>query len=255
MTVLPVRRLSVPGGFFIMRGMSETDHMPSQNDATPKPRSRKGSRGLTREAIAQEALALMEEDGGDGFTIRKLAARMGYDPMSILYHFKSKEGVLRGIADQMETQIRPAPSDRPWRGRMRHLADQYRSLALRYPNSFWLMQRFLHTGSADFLLMEMVHGALTEAGIPEREIPALCLGWYGCITGLAVGEAAGLIRPAEEQDMTEIADLPDDIYPLLKKAMPLYSDLAPSTVFSLTVEVFLDGIRDRAVLLADPTTT
>lgn len=188
----------------------------------------------------------MEEKGDSGFTVRKLAARMGCDPMSILYHFKSKEGVLKAMADRMEAQIRPSPVDRPWRGRMRHLADQYRGLALRYPNSFWLMQRFLHTGASDFLLMEMVHGALAEAGIPEREIPALCLGWYGCITGLAVGEAAGLIRPAEDQDMAEIADLPDDDYPLLKKAMPLYSDLAPSAVFSLTVEVFLDGIRDRA---------
>lgn len=236
-----------------MNGMTSPDQNTPQDDAAPKPRPRKGSRGLTREAIAEEALALMEQEGSDGFTIRRLAARMGYDPMSILYHFKSKEGVLRGIADRMEAQIRTAPTDRPWRGRMRHLADQYRSLALRYPNSFWLMQRFLHTGSADFLLMEMVHGALVEAGIPEREIPALCLGWYGCITGLAVGEAAGLIRPAEEQDMTEIADLPDEIYPLLKKAMPLYSDLAPSTVFSLTVEVFLDGIRDRATSLSDAT--
>lgn len=217
----------------------------NSNTTNTKQKHTKGTRGLSREIIAEEALALMEEAGDSGFTIRKLAARMGYDPMSILYHFKSKDGVLRAMADRMEGQIRPAPSDRPWRGRMRHLADQYRSLALRYPNSFWLMQKFLHTGNADFLHMEMVHGALTEAGIAEREIPALCLGWYGCITGLAVGETAGLIRPAGAIDMAEVAELPEKTYPLLKKAMPLYSDLAPSAVFSLTVEVFLDGIRER----------
>ncbi|WP_374831241.1 TetR/AcrR family transcriptional regulator [Paenochrobactrum pullorum] len=226
--------------------MSDKDNALPLSAAGARLKNSKGARGLSREAIAEEALALMEESGDSGFTIRKLAARMGYDPMSILYHFKSKDGVLRAMADRMEEQIRPAPPDRPWRGRMRHLADQYRSLALRYPNSFWLMQKFLHTGHADFLHMEMVHGALTEAGIAEREIPALCLGWYGCITGLAVGETGGLIRPAEAVDMAEVADLPEKSYPLLKKAMPLYNDLAPSTVFSLSVEVFLDGIRERS---------
>lgn len=226
--------------------MTEKDNSTPSPSHSPRQRSGKGTRSLSREAIAEEALALMEEHGDSGFTIRKLGARMGYDPMSVLYHFKSKEGILRAMADRMEAQIRPAPSDRPWRGRMRHLADQYRSLALRYPNSFWLMQKFLHTGHADFLHMEMVHGALTEAGINEREIPALCLGWYACITGLAVGETSGLIRPAEERDMAEVADLSDKDYPLLKKAMPLYNDLAPSAVFSLSIEVFLDGIRDRS---------
>lgn len=203
-------------------------------------------RGLSRDQMAQNALELMEELGEAGFSLRKLGVRLGCDPMSVLYHFGSKEGLLRAMADRMEATVRPAPADRPWRGRLHHLADQYRGLALRHPNTFGLMLRFLHTGQADFAHMEMVHGALAEAGLPDRDIPALCLGFYGCITGLALGEVAGLIRAPEAPEMGEIAALPDALYPRLKAALPAYRDLAPSLVFSMSVEALLDGLEVRA---------
>lgn len=208
----------------------------------PIPRSR----GLSRDQMAQTALELMEDLGEPEFSLRKLGVRLGCDPMSVLYHFGSKDGLLRAMADRMEATVRPAPPDRPWRGRLHHLADQYRGLALKHPNAFGLMLRFLHTGPSDFAHMEMVHGALAEAGLPAQDIPALCLGFYACITGLAMGEAAGLIRRPEAPEMTEIAALPDELYPRLKAALPAYRDLAPSLVFSMSVEAFLDGLAARA---------
>ncbi len=192
------------------------------------------------------ALELMEAGGEVGFTLRKLGVRVGCDPMSILYHFKSKEGLYRAMAGWLESQLRIAPASLPWRGRMRHLADQYRSVALRFPKSFWLMQHFVYTGAADYDHMEMVHGALHEAGIPTRDVPSICLGWYACITGLAMGEVGGLIAPASQQDMEELAELPDHSHPLLKGAMPLYQDLAPNAVFALSIEMLLDGIVAQA---------
>jgi AcrR family transcriptional regulator len=211
-----------------------------------RPRTSPGPRGLSRDAIVEAALDLMEEGGESGFTLRKLGARVGCDPMSILYHLKSKEGLYRAMAGRLESQLRIAPSSLPWRGRMRHLADQYRSVALRFPKSFWLMQHFVYTGPADYDHMEMVHGALREAGIPARDIPSLCLGWYACITGLAMGEVGGLIGPASKQDLEELAQLPDHSHPLLKGAMPLYQDLAPNSVFALSIEMLLDGIVAQA---------
>ncbi|MFC0217623.1 TetR/AcrR family transcriptional regulator [Pseudochelatococcus lubricantis] len=216
-----------------------------------KPKTSPGSRGLSRKVLAEAAIELMEAAGEAGFTLRKLGARVGCDPMSILYHFKSKEGLFRAMADQLEAQIRPAPEDQPWRGRLRHLADQYRSLALRFPHSFRLMQRFPHTGIADYGHVEMVHRALKEAGIADRDIPGICLGWYTCITGLAMGEVGGLIRPATDEDALEIDQLPDASYPLLKRLLPRYRDLAPNAVHALTIELLLDGIVVHAAASSD----
>ncbi len=140
--------------------------------------------------MVEAALELMEAGGEAGFTLRKLGTRVGCDPMSILYHFKSKEGLYRAMAGRLESQLRIVPASLPWRGRMRHLADQYRSLALRFPKSFWLMQHFVYTGPADYDHMEMVHGALREAGIEIETLDEAELKRLGMNALLAVGSAS-----------------------------------------------------------------
>ncbi|MCG2842424.1 TetR family transcriptional regulator [Sandaracinobacter sp. RS1-74] len=207
-----------------------------------RSRTQPGPRGLSKSVLVEAAIALMEEVGENAFTLRKLGARVGCDAMAILYHFKSKDGLFHAMADWMETRLLPSPAQLPWRERLRHLADQYRSLALRYPNSFPLMQRFASTGHADYGHMEMVHEALEQAGIPVQDIPTVCIGWYAAITGLAVGEVAGLVRPLTATEADEIERLPADRYPRLKAAIGLYRELAPEAVFSGMMEQILDGI-------------
>lgn len=201
--------------------------------------------GLSSTAIAEAGLALMEEAGEAGFTLRKLGTRLGCDPMSILYHLKSKDGLYRAMADRLESRLQPVPAGQPWRRRLGHLAGQYRALARGFPNSFWLVQRFLSTGMADFGRVETVLGALLEAGVPEREAPSVCLGFYAAVTGLAMSEIGGLIRPASAREAEDIARLPERTHPLVRRALPLYRALDPDSVFGLSIEMLLDGIAAR----------
>lgn len=211
-----------------------------------KPKALPGPRGFTKAALVKAAIELMEEVGEVNFTLRKLGKKADCDAMTIIYHFKSKNGLYHAMADWLETQLKPSPQHLSWRSRLRHLGDQYRTLALRYPNSFGLMQRFLHTGMADYGHMEMVHEALEEAGIAAHDIPTVCIGWYAAITGLAMGEVAGLVRPLTLDEMAEIEQLPAEHYPRLRAAVGLYRDLAPNAVFSQTMEHLLDGIVQHA---------
>ena len=61
---------------------------------TPSTRTRK----LNKDELVIAAVTLMEEAGDSGFSLRKLGERVGCDPMAVLYHFKSKEGLLRAMA-------------------------------------------------------------------------------------------------------------------------------------------------------------
>ena len=61
----------------------------------PATRTRK----LNKDELVIAAVTLMEEAGDSGFSLRKLGERVGCDPMAVLYHFKSKEGLLRAMAD------------------------------------------------------------------------------------------------------------------------------------------------------------
>jgi AcrR family transcriptional regulator len=75
--------------------------------------------GLTKAAIVQEALDLLDETGMDGLTVRALAARLQVAAPALYWHFASK----RALLDEMATAVwrrvgavmAALPADIPWR--------------------------------------------------------------------------------------------------------------------------------------------
>jgi AcrR family transcriptional regulator len=66
----------------------------------PRGRPARGQ-GVTRDAILDAALALLDEDGDAGLTMRSLAARLGVTPMSLYHHVTDHAGLLRALADRL----------------------------------------------------------------------------------------------------------------------------------------------------------
>lgn len=219
----------------------------STKDAKPstKARASSGPRGLAKDEILRTAVVLMEEVGEPAFSLRKLGDRVGCDPMAILYHFKTKDGMYRAMADALVAKLPPVAGDQPWQDRLRAHARDYRALALRYPSTFPLLQRFLNTGVSDYAHIEMVHRAFADAGVSEQEAPAICLAWYAGVFGLCTAEIGGLIRPARETEIAEIEALPSAEFPVLKKLARSYLAVAPETVFEIASELFILGLRSR----------
>ena len=211
-----------------------------------KDKPAQGPRGLDKDAIVAAALALLEEVGEAAFSVRKLAQSVGCDPMSVLYHFKSKDGLSRAIANALSRSLVPVDATLPWRERLRDLARQYRALALRYPAAFALLQRHMSTGPADLAHIEAVHRALADAGIPRAALPSVCVGWYASVIGLAAAEAGGLTRAANDVELAEMEALSDAAHPLVKAAAPLYAQLDPAAVHDTMLDVLLDGIAKQA---------
>ncbi|QRR09125.1 TetR family transcriptional regulator [Burkholderia sp. MS455] len=211
-----------------------------------KDKPAQGPRGLDKDAIVAAALALLEDVGEAAFSVRKLAQSVGCDPMSVLYHFKSKDGLSRAIANALSRSLVPVDDTLPWRERLRDLARQYRALALRHPAAFALLQRHMSTGPADLAHIEAVHRALVDAGIPRAALPSVCVGWYASVIGLAAAEAGGLTRPANDVELAEMNALPDTEHPLVRSAAPLYAQLDPEIVHDTMLDVLLDGIAKRA---------
>ncbi|WP_420133358.1 TetR/AcrR family transcriptional regulator [Rhodopseudomonas sp.] len=212
---------------------------------TTKARAGSGPRGLAKNEILHTAVSLMEEVGEAAFSLRKLGERVGCDPMAILYHFKNKDGMYRAMADALVAQLPPIDGDRSWQDRLRGHARDYRALALRYPHTFPLLQRFLNTGVSDFAHIEMVHRALADAGVSEAEAPAICLAWYAGVFGMCTAEIGGLIRPARESEVAEMEALPSAEFPALKKQARSYLTLKPEAVFETANELFIAGLCSR----------
>ncbi|MEM5427950.1 TetR/AcrR family transcriptional regulator [Cupriavidus oxalaticus] len=71
-----------------------------------RPRGRPAQgKGVTRDDILDAALTLLDEGGGQGLTMRALAARLGVTPMSLYHHVEDLAGLLRALSDRVYAKV------------------------------------------------------------------------------------------------------------------------------------------------------
>ena len=58
----------------------------------------------TKEKILEESLILFSENGYDGTSVEKIAARVGIKAPSLYKHYKGKEDILNALIDMIETR-------------------------------------------------------------------------------------------------------------------------------------------------------
>jgi AcrR family transcriptional regulator len=138
--------------------------------AAPKSRAR---RGVEKHEILGAAFNLFADVGEAGFSIRKLGAVIGVDPMTVLHHFRSKDELLRAIADHAVRSVEVPVATASWQNDLRAVADAYRDLAHRHPRVFHLHFRYNATGPADHISSEIVYCAMRRAGLTEAEAAGL----------------------------------------------------------------------------------
>lgn len=211
----------------------------------PKARSRT-PRGLDRTEILEAAFGLLDEVGEEGFSVRKVGAAMGIDPMTVLHHFRSKEELLRQIADRALGSIAvPEPSG-DWRKDLMNVAVAYRELARRHPRLFHLHFRFHATGMADHVSSEIVYRALLEAGLPPERAARLGLSFYAFVLGFALAEIEGLLKPLDGAEEQEMAGLDATAFPATAALLPAFRSLDSNRAFDDAVGAFIGGIATGA---------
>lgn len=212
----------------------------------PRARSLRGPKGVDRNALLDAAFALLSSEGESGFSIRKLGAEAGVDPMTVLHHFRSKDELLRQIADRaLATVDLPLPSD-DWRVDLRKVANSYRALAHRHPRVFHLHFRFNATGPADHASSEVVYRAMRKTGLPDRVAAGLGLAFYAFVLGFALAEIEGLLLPLNDMEEEEMRALDPLGYPATQAFIPAFKKLNPDTAFDAAVSAFIDGVALRA---------
>ena len=90
---------------------------------------------LTRDGIVAAAVALADEDGLSGLTMRRLADHLGVDAMSIYYHVRDKDTLLAAMTDAVAAEIGTgdSPASGPWIEQLRDLVMRAREVMLRHP--------------------------------------------------------------------------------------------------------------------------
>src|SRR3954447_6489342 len=93
---------------------------------------------LSRDRILRAALAVADEGGLAGLTIRSLAQRVGAKPMSVYHYVANKGEILDGLVDLVFAEIELPEATGDWRAEMTRRARSAREVLHRHPWSIGL---------------------------------------------------------------------------------------------------------------------
>src|ERR1700693_1354491 len=83
---------------------------------------------VSRSVILQAALRIIDRDGIDGLSMRRLSEEVGRDPTVLYRHIPSKAALLDGVAEIVLGQLRVDTADPDWAGQLRTVAHDLRRL-------------------------------------------------------------------------------------------------------------------------------
>jgi len=184
-----------------------------------------GERKITRELVLATALELIDRDGTDALSMRRLAAALDRDPMVIYRHAPGRAALLDGIVEMVLGQLDVDPADPDWTGQLRAIARGYRALALAHPRVVpLLVTRPLATPLAlrprgTLRPLEDLLGLLTRAGFSGPDALHIYRAFFGFLNGHVLNELQELVdNPDETDDLLRLGlhRLPIGEFPLLR---------------------------------------
>lgn len=161
-----------------------------------RPRAGREQPALSREQIVAEALRLLDSDGIDALSMRKLGTRLGAGATSLYRHVANKDELIELAIDEIYGEIEIPGSTDPatWRADAVRCAQSLRGTMLRHP---WIASVLGEMGMS-FLgpnairLAESLLALFTRAGLPTTEADQSSSTLVAYVIGMATSEAAYL---------------------------------------------------------------
>lgn len=161
---------------------------------------------VSRLLILRCALELVDHDGVDGLSMRRLSVAVGRDPTVIYRRVPNKAALLDGIAEIVLGKLRVDTADPDWVGQLRTVAHDFRRLALTHPNVVpLLVTRPLATPLGQrppgmLRPLEDVVALLTSVGFSGIDALHIYRVLFGYLYGHILTELQEVVERPEETD-------------------------------------------------------
>ncbi|TDE25081.1 TetR/AcrR family transcriptional regulator [Nonomuraea mesophila] len=178
--------------------------------ARPRPQ-RRDQPALSRQQIVSTALQLLDAEGVDALSMRKLGTRLNAGATSMYTHVANKDELLELVVDEVYGEVEvPATGDPGgWRTAITGCAHSLRATILRHP---WIVSVLGETGLAYLgpnvtRLMEEMLAVFEEGGFGLQEADQAMNTVVAYVVGISTSEAATLTALGRsgqsEQEWTE----------------------------------------------------
>jgi TetR/AcrR family transcriptional regulator, tetracycline repressor protein len=220
--------------------------------ATAPRAAAKDSRGeLSRDAIVECAFAVMDVEGPDSVTIRRIAQEFGVTPMALYWHVANKDELLGAMGDALLAGVTPPPATGPWWSQLRGVVETLvDNLSLHPAAAELVFPRMLMT-EPGLRIAEFTLGLLQDAGFSREQ--AVDLSRMGLQTAMmlvtqlpgAESQAAQEERDAlQAQKRAHVENLPVDRYPHVQAAAgPLTNCDDIPAYYGFGIDLYIEGAQ------------
>jgi AcrR family transcriptional regulator len=148
--------------------------------------------------VLAAAVAVIDAEGVEALTMRRLGARLGVTAMSLYRHFDSRDAVLAAVVQHLADGVEFTPGG-DWAGTLRAFADGYRRMLLRHPRAVALLATHPLDEERGRVLVAPLLEAFARAGFE----PALAVTIVQSVAVFTLGHALAHVGGAPPEPGSE----------------------------------------------------
>jgi AcrR family transcriptional regulator len=223
-----------------------SDRVPAERRRRRPTRS---GQVLSAELIVHTSMRLIEQDGSESLSMRRLGVALGSDATAIYRYFPSKDELLLAVADELIgrslAQFQPTGQ---WLTDLRQLAVLVYRGNLAYPRTAVLSASRVTGRPNEIRTVETMLGLFRGAGFDEVEAVRHYLSFIDLVLAFSALDAAAAtgpgVGPSERAWRTGYSSLPPEEFPNIAATFDELLPRLDSSSFPLALELFLTALEN-----------
>ena len=199
---------------------------------------------LNAERIVARAIELLDREGQQNFSMRKLAAEFGVDPMAIYYHIPNRAALLYQVVDRVVSECELPDEVDSWQDTCRAICAGFRRLAHRHPGVIQVFDDFEDWIPGEHRISEALHRALQAGGFDDRQTVRAARLLLAYTENFCAWELNGWIAPFTPEMRSELTDsLAQGDFPLTTRLVDEIVKIDADDEFDFGLDVMLRGLE------------
>jgi AcrR family transcriptional regulator len=206
---------------------------------------------LTRARVIEAAMRVMDEEGLESVSMRRVAREVGVEAMSLYHHVEDKEDLLNGICEHVMAEFDFPDRVDDWAENCRRGARAWRRLLQAHPAVMRLFaeQRGPARSIDSMRPMEFALEILRGAGLSDRDTAQAFHAFGGYIQGFVMMELGSIAGGSDEEHMkmhAELAAAMPGEFPALQAISKYFAECEPDEQFEFGLELLIRGLEAKA---------
>jgi TetR/AcrR family tetracycline transcriptional repressor len=215
------------------------------------PRTAATRSELSRAAIVERALSVMDVDGPDAVTIRRLAQEFDVTPMALYWHVANKDELLAAMGDALLADVVPPPGTGSWSSQLRAVIEALVAAMAPHPAAAELVLPRILVAEPGLRITEHTLALLENAGFTREQAADLArmgLQLAMMLVSQRPGAESEVARDERDLRLAEkrahIEGLSADCYPHVRAAVTALTDCDDeSAYYGFGIDLYIEGAQ------------